>query len=730
MRKVFTLLLVWALLPLASYAQDPGCATPPATPAQIDFLLKKIKTLPVDEWAKNTGTTCIPIKIWAFRDDNGMGGVSYASLTEGLNYLNYYYLSAGIEFFYCSNPTYTDNSDYYDFDATAPDNDTESGMVALSGEVFDAVNIYVVNSIVTSSGFNAAGYAYLPYADNALYNRIVMDQDYFTFAPNGTYAHEFGHYFSLVHTHQGTENGNTHSNAEHVPRTGAQSNCSTHGDLLCDTEADPRYSSGDFDFSTCTYTGSATDTYGNVYSPPVDNIMSYYPDQCGGIFTAGQYTQIQQGLITRQGHTSYSLDCTAAAIPVPSGLTATINTNENGIDLSWTDNASTEMGYLIERSTTSSSTGFVPLLDGFTSPDVSSFVDNDITSNTTYWYRVKPSNGDCNSYSNVAGYTTGLLYCPAGSNTCDEYVARVQIGTIDNSTGCSPGGYARYLNLSTDTEMGITYTLTIDNGVYYTGDQYGVFVDWNQDGDFDDLDETVVTGTIGFSVTTSVTPPAHAKTGATRMRIRITYNQTADPCGIDSFGEVEDYSLNVTSPNLPVEWLSFEGELKNEGALLEWATASELNNEYFEVQRASDDFEFETIGRVEGAGTVFTASTYQWLDRDIRSGVYFYRIRQADLDGQYSFSDLIRLEVFRETALILAPNPARETLNLSYLLANPQEVTIRVFNASGRLQYERQLSMDKGVNQWQIPLDAMRTGMYFLQLIHQGQAVEQRFLKQ
>ena len=83
----------------------------------------------------------------------------------------------------------------------------------------------------------------------------------------------------------------------------------------------------------------------------------------------------------------------------------------------------------------------------------------------------------------------------------------------------------------------------------------GIWVDWNRDNDFDDTYETIsVTGSPGpGSYTATIDPPASATTGDCIMRIRITYNKTPEPCGYDSFGEVEDYTITV-APSVPNYW--------------------------------------------------------------------------------------------------------------------------------------------------------------------------------
>ena len=154
------------------------------------------------------------------------------------------------------------------------------------------------------------------------------------------------------------------------------------------------------------------------------------------------------------------------------------------------------------------------------------------------------------SFGEVEDYTINLFdYC-AASGGCDEYISRVQFGTIDNITGCS--GYANYTGISTNLGLSATKTLTVTNGnpIYYP-DQCGVWVDWNRDNDFYDANESItVAGTPGIGpYTASITPPAGTVSGPARMRIRITYTDALDPCGYNTYGEVEDYTINLIGPN-------------------------------------------------------------------------------------------------------------------------------------------------------------------------------------
>ncbi len=136
-------------------------------------------------------------------------------------------------------------------------------------------------------------------------------------------------------------------------------------------------------------------------------------------------------------------------------------------------------------------------------------------------------------------------YCDA-SGGCDEYISRVVFGDIDNSSTCN--NYEDFTNLSTIVNTGLTYPITVENGNMWDSDDLGVWIDWNQDGDFEDPGENVVCeADNGGQGTYDIDVPQDAIPGQTVMRVRIKYSgdDCGSPCGATSYGEVEDYTVNV-----------------------------------------------------------------------------------------------------------------------------------------------------------------------------------------
>ena len=314
------LLALIVLITFEAKSQTHACGTPPPDQATQQYIFNEIIKHENDYAAAQAETTptCIPVQIHIARSDNGNGGFNPNLLSTAFAELNNAFHLSNVRFYLCGI-NYIDNSDFNFYNTSSPDNDTENQFV-LGEEVSNAVNVFVVNSI-TLDGFGAAGgYAYFP-ADATYSNRIFMTTNSMVTSVNGTFAHEFGHYFALYHTHEGTENGPNDSSAERVVRTGPNANCATNGDFLCDTDADPRFSSAEFNF--CNYTGTGTDDLGVTYNPitAIDNTMSFYPDGCGTGFSAGQYTRINAGLIERLGHSADDYSCLLYTSPSPRDAT-------------------------------------------------------------------------------------------------------------------------------------------------------------------------------------------------------------------------------------------------------------------------------------------------------------------------------------------------------------------------------------------------------------------------
>jgi len=196
--------------------------------------------------------------------------------------------------------------------------------------------------------------------------------------------------------------------------------------------------------------------------------------------------------------------------------------------------------------------------DAATAPGTPASITNDVTAGTSNQYTAQKE------FTIIIGFVPE--YCPAGSsNATDEFIQQVLFENIDN-TSTLGAGYTDYTSISTDVEVGMSYPITIINGHSWASDQMGCWVDWNYDGDFNDPGESFVIAyahdvpSTGLGTGTgTIVVPVDARLGITTMRIRVLYSGDILPCGDSSYGEVEDYSINVTNPNLSID----DGSLSN-----------------------------------------------------------------------------------------------------------------------------------------------------------------------
>lgn len=185
-----------------------------------------------------------------------------------------------------------------------------------------------------------------------------------------------------------------------------------------------------------------------------------------------------------------------------------------------------------------------------------------LTSETSYEVQVRSvcNDGSTSNYSSTETFTTSeiqLNYCGSqGNNVNDEYISRVQLGSIDNSSG-GGNGYSDFTNLSTSLSKNVSSTISITptwTGTQYN-EAYSVWIDYNQDGDFNDAGEQVFTrsATQNSPVSGSFTVPSSALEGATRMRVSMKYNGIPTACESFSYGEVEDYTVTISGGTADTE---------------------------------------------------------------------------------------------------------------------------------------------------------------------------------
>lgn len=168
---------------------------------------------------------------------------------------------------------------------------------------------------------------------------------------------------------------------------------------------------------------------------------------------------------------------------------------------------------------------------------------------------------------------------------------------------------------------------------------------------------------------------------------------------------------------LPVTWLSFTGRYFNGSVDLNWSTSLEVNNEEYTIERSADGQSFTTIGNVAGVGNTTSISRYSFKDSNPLSGSAYYRIKQTDRDGKFSYSDVIRVsngEVALK-GLRLFPNPSSGKMPLTIENGNwsNKKVTITIYNAVGGIVRQEQITFGSD-SRAKINVEALQKGSYFI----------------
>lgn len=256
------------------------------------------------------------------------------------------------------------------------------------------------------------------------------------------------------------------------------------------------------------------------------------------------------------------------------------------------------------------------------------------------------------------------------------------------------------VNIANDLTMNLTSTvqdkyLTID-GTLIVG---GVLDFGNINMEIDGTG-TINAGTItgGGNTTCSTTG------GGTGTCPSITAASCADPSGL------------CTEPGTvtPIELMFFNGEDYKDGVLLTWATASEENFNHFEVEKAHEGGEFESIASIAGSGrNSYHPIKYEYIDINPELGFNYYRLRSVDNDGSFDYSDIILVKFESGIQLQVSPNPSNGLISVKTNLLSTNKVAFVITNQLGTLVYQSSLSSFNNT----VDLTGLRKGIYIIKLL-------------
>ena len=183
---------------------------------------------------------------------------------------------------------------------------------------------------------------------------------------------------------------------------------------------------------------------------------------------------------------------------------------------------------------------------------------------------------------------------------------------------------------------------------------------------------------------------------------------------------------------LPIELLSFDAKAGAKHVDVLWSTATETGTSHYNVERSSDGENYSVIGRVDAAQFSTQTINYTFKDESPLSGLSYYRLQQVDLMENASHTHSVPVMFRSGTTLDVFPNPADQTIWITFDVEQESNMRWRIMDASGRLVSEKSILTTSGKNQFELPIDKLDQGSYLIEVVdNDGSSLGiQRFVKQ
>lgn len=178
----------------------------------------------------------------------------------------------------------------------------------------------------------------------------------------------------------------------------------------------------------------------------------------------------------------------------------------------------------------------------------------------------------------------------------------------------------------------------------------------------------------------------------------------------------------VVQGGLPVSMSSFKIESHEKGIELKWETASELNNNHFDLERSRDTREWMSIAQINGKGTTNLTSKYAFIDKFPSKGDNYYRLKQVDHDDAFSYSSVLSADWKKDIIVEIYPNPVRDQIFFKHLGTDAVDQIINIFDLNGRQVFKGTIDGNS------VDIQHLEKGIYMIQFIQNEEKIQKRIV--
>jgi hypothetical protein len=399
-------------------------------------------------------------------------------------------------------------------------------------------------------------------------------------------------------------------------------------------------------------------------------------------------TYYARAYVTNAGGTAYGSDMTFTTTAAPTVSYASLPLTDNF----------TSLGSNWATTVTNSNSRVVSVAAGGAWPQFSTTTD---------------ASGSATGGNGLGFYNTAVvggnqkLMAHLGLNLLNKTGVSLAFPIVDYGTGGGTGQYWDSLMVYLSIDGGVTFGAT------------GTYVAINQAPHGDGVWNNISIDISTLATNNSLTPSATSV-----VKFVANLARAVDLAQIKNGSYQMVYIENLKATNtgtLPVNLLSFEGEKEQGGNLLTWTTASEINNDHFELQRSIDGVNFETITVIGGQGTSYQINHYDFLDTRDFNGIVYYRLKQVDFDGTTTYSNTISISNAQAITIFKSGENAA-TINGENLSA------VEVFDMNGKLIYSDVLNKNVSAQTIHFDANSLSQGVYFVRVLSGSETYSQKLV--